>query len=96
MKFKKKNQEENNERKENTMKIKMYSIKDELNGYTTPIPIASDDLAKRYFKEQVYTNPTIKNSKEDFSIWRMGTFDTETGEYKNEVPVLLERAQNYE
>lgn len=92
----KKNQNKNNEREEETMKIKMYSIKDELNGYTTPIPITNDELAKRYFKEQVITNPTIKNSKEDFSIWRMGTFNTETGEYENEVPVLLERATNYE
>lgn len=95
MSFIKKKQEENEGRKE-TMKMKMYSIKDELNGYTTPIPIPGDDIAKRYFKEQVYTNPTIKNTKEDFSIWRMGTFNTETGEYENEEPVLLERAQNYE
>lgn len=92
----KKNKTTENERKEETMIMKMYSIKDELNGYTTPIPIPSDDVAKRYFKEQVMTNPTIKNSKEDFSIWRMGTFNTKTGVYENEVPVLLERAKNYE
>lgn len=92
----KKNKTTENERKEKTMNMKMYSIKDELNGYTTPIPIPNDEVAKRYFKEQVMTNPTIKNSKEDFSIWRMGTFNTETGKYENEVPVLLERAKNYE
>lgn len=74
----------------------MYSIKDELNGHTTPIPIASDELAKRYFKDQVLTNQTIQNSKEDFSIWKMGTFNTETGEYKNNNPQLIERAKNYE
>lgn len=74
----------------------MYSIKDELNGYTTPIPITNDELAKRYFKEQVMTNQTIKNSKEDFSIWKMGGFNTETGEYKNYNQKLIERAKNYE
>lgn len=96
MNFMKKEQEKVKERKEETMKLKMYSIKDELNGYTTPIPIPSDDVARRYFKEQIMTNPTIKNSKEDFSIWRMGTFYPETGHYDDEAPVLLERAKNYE
>lgn len=96
MSFIKKNNTEEKERNEKAMTIKMYSIKDELNGYTTPIPIASEELAKRYFKEQVITNPTIKNSKEDFSLWKLGEFNPKTGEYKNETPELVERAQNYE
>lgn len=96
MNFMKKKQTTNNERNVEKMTINMYSIKDELNGYTTPIPIANDELAKRYFKEQINTNTMIKNSKEDFSIWRMGRYNSETGEYKNEVPQLIERAQNYE
>ena len=78
------------------MKIEMYSIKDELNGYTVPIPILSEDLAKRYFKDQILGNPTMKNSKEDFSIWHMGKFDQETGVYQSENPKLIERGKNYE
>lgn len=79
------------------MIMEMYSIKDELNGYTTPIPMQSEEIAKRYFKDQYLGNPTVKNSPEDFSIWHMGTFDTETGEYtqtKQSIK-LLERAKNY-
>ena len=45
------------------MKLEMYSIKDELNGYTVPIPILSEDLAKRYFKDQILGNPTMKNNR---------------------------------
>lgn len=73
----------------------MYSIKDELNGYTTPIPMLSDNIAKRYFKDQIMGNPTMGNTPEDFSIWKMGTFDTESGTYiqKADDIKLLERGK---
>lgn len=76
----------------------MYAIKDELQGFTTPIPLANDDMAIRYFREQQKNNPTISNEPGDFSIWAMGEFDTETGKFtqkKNE-PELLERGVKHE
>lgn len=79
------------------MILEMYAIKDELNGFTTPIPINTEEIAKRYFKDQMLGNPTMKNSKEDFSLWKMGTFDTESGTYIG-LPngnVLIERGKNY-
>ena len=51
------------------MILEMYAIKDELNGFTTPIPFMKEELAKRYLKDQYETNPTVKNSPDDFSIW---------------------------
>lgn len=79
------------------MMLEMYSIKDELNGYTTPIPIMSKELAKRYFKDQVIGNVTMKNSPKDFSLWKMGTFDTEAGNYINEPNgnQLIVRGESY-
>lgn len=79
------------------MIYKMYSIKDELNGFTPPIPIMTEDLAKRYFRDQYVGNVTIKNSPKDFSIWEMGTFDTESGTMMTlpDGNKLLERAENY-
>lgn len=79
------------------MILEMYAIKDELNGFTTPIPINTEEIAKRYFKDQMIGNPTMNNSKEDFSLWKMGTFDTESGTYIG-LPngnVLIERGKNY-
>lgn len=79
------------------MILEMYAIKDELNGFTTPIPINTEEIAKRYFKDQMLGNPTMTNSKEDFSLWKMGTFDTESGTYIG-LPngnVLIERGKNY-
>lgn len=61
------------------MKLKCYSIKDELNGYTTPIPMTSDDVARRYFHDQLKDNICMKNQPADFSVWYLGEFDTETG-----------------
>lgn len=77
------------------MIMKMYAIKDELNGYTTPIPFMSEELTKRYFKDQYIGNPTINNSPKDFSIWEVGEYDTETGNYNNQEHKLIERAENY-
>ena len=33
------------------MILTMYAIKDELNGFTSPIPFMSEELAKRYLDE---------------------------------------------
>lgn len=77
------------------MILKMYALKDELNGFTSPIPFTNDEMAKRYLKDQFESNPTVKNSPEDFSVWYLGEFDTELGHMiPNEVK-LLERAKNY-
>lgn len=79
------------------MILEMYAMKDELNGFTTPIPFISEDVAKRYLKDQVMGNPTVKNSAEDFSMWKIGTWDGESGTFMS-LPngnELIERAKNY-
>lgn len=72
----------------------LYAIKDELNGYTSPIPFMNEELARRYLKDQYMSNPTVKNTPDDFSIWKLGALETETGHIESEV-TLLERAKNY-
>ena len=70
------------------MMNKMYSIKDELNGFTPSIPFPSDEVAKRYFREIKENNITIKTTPQDFSLWKTGEFDTETGETTNEIKMI--------
>lgn len=79
------------------MELELYMIKDEMNGYTTPIPFNNENIAKRYFKDQMLTNVTMINSPEDFSLWKAGTFNTEKGTIKqtNEDLKLLERGSTY-
>lgn len=77
-------------RRDTIMMQKMYSVKDELNGFTPAIPFPSDEVAKRYFREMKEGNFTIKTTPGDFSIWYLGEFNTETGETSNQI-TLLER-----
>lgn len=77
------------------MTLTMYALKDELNGFTTPIPFMNEELAKRYLKDQYMSNPTVKNTPEDFSLWKVGEFDSETGAYTQTRIDLVERAKNY-
>ena len=78
------------------MILECYSIKDELNGYTVPIPMVSEEVAKRYFHDQLKENICMKNQPEDFSIWYLGQFDTSTGAITSneETKRLLERGIN--
>lgn len=73
------------------MILKMYSIKDELNGFTPAISMPNEETAKRWYNEMKETNTTIKMQLKDFSLWHLGEFDTETGETKNNVR-LVERS----
>lgn len=78
------------------MILTMYALKDELNGFTSPIPFMSEELAKRYLKDQATENPTIRNNPEDFSLWRMGAYDSETGTFQQAHGIeLVERAKSY-
>lgn len=75
------------------MMLECYSIKDELNGYTVPIPMVNDDVAKRYFHDQLKENICMKNQPADFSLWYLGQFNTLTGAMTSneETKRLLER-----
>ena len=78
------------------MILECYSIKDELNGFTVPIPLVSEEVAKRYFHDQLKENICMKNQPADFSLWYLGQFDTATGAMTSneETKRLLERGVN--
>lgn len=74
------------------MTLQMYAIKDEHNGFTPPIPFTKDEIAKRYFNEMLNENITMKYAPKDFSIWQVGEYDSDTGNYKDlEHNRLIER-----
>lgn len=62
------------------MILKMYSIKDRLNGFIPPVPFSMDEVAQRWYKEMLTENTTMKLAPDDFSLWYIGEFNTETGE----------------
>lgn len=77
------------------MIMELYSIKDEYTGFAPPVTFANKQIAKRWFKEMKTENITVKTSPEDFSLYYMGTFDSDNGKMvppENFYPELVERA----
>lgn len=61
------------------MKIGIYCIKDNVAGFLQPTFDLSEPAALRNFSYAV-SQPSQMNFKpEDFSLWSLGDFDTETG-----------------
>lgn len=61
------------------MKYFVYTIKDELNGYTNLALDRNDETAIRGFTNAVINNPDYAKFKGDFSLWCLGEFDTDKG-----------------
>lgn len=72
------------------MKLEFYCVKDELaNEFLLPGLFKDENLAKRSFKTEINTNPLWKDNSSDFSLFRLGTFDNETGEIKSHVEKII-------
>ena len=65
------------------MTMKMYSIKDKINGYTIPIAYPNHESARRHFEIEWKRNPVLMYSPEDFYMAYIGEFDDQTGIYEN-------------
>lgn len=66
------------------MTFGIYSIRDVLTGFMTPVIEQSDAAACRNFRMACDTYPRSGSSMmqwkpEDFSFFKLGTFDSETG-----------------
>lgn len=73
------------------MIIDLYTIKDELSEFAPPIPLQDEENAKRYLRYKLETDEFMKLAPKDFSIWKCGEMNTETGEVKGMMPKLIER-----
>lgn len=72
------------------MTANIYTVKDELtNTFLNPAVIKSDDEAKRLFKYQVNNTPIWKDNPEDYSLYKVGTFDDNTGTIIGTTPEKL-------
>lgn len=88
------NKQEN--KNEDKIQYKMYSMRDKLSGYQPPVPFINDETAIRWFKTQCLENPTIKNQPEDFELYYLGDFDTGNGIFYNcNTLELIAKGENY-
>ena len=73
------------------MKISIYSIHDALNGFGNPTLQNNDASAMRQFAEvfkDIY-------SPQDYSLYKLGEFDTDSGEIETIIPMLVCRATDF-
>lgn len=64
------------------MEHNVYAVKDELQGeFLQPIYTENDTLAIRNFKYQINNIDQWKYNSSDYSLYRLATFNTETGIY---------------
>lgn len=69
----------------------IYSINDALIGFQSPTIMNNDAFAMRSFKESF---DGVKNPQ-DYSLWKIGSFDTDTGELISCVPEIVCRANDF-
>lgn len=65
----------------------LFSVKDELTShFLAPVMMLNEDEAKRQFKSQVNNIQLWKDNPSDFSLYKLGSFDEDSGEilYKPE------------
>lgn len=68
------------------MDIKLYSIRDiKLEKYGQPFVAPNDEIAKRMLQSTIRAGQTtIAEYPEDFQLFKLGEYNEDTGELKNE------------
>lgn len=61
------------------MIYKLYAIRDKKSEFAAPVPIRDHEGAIRFFDHEIKTKEFMGTYADDFEIYCVGTFDTETG-----------------
>lgn len=70
------------------MTYSVYCIRDKYTGFMAPAIDMNDDSAKRNFAFAINNNPGVMNfAPSDYDFYRIGTFDSKTGELRPVVPI---------
>ena len=72
------------------MKLNIYSVKDNLSNFMQPFYLQNDELAKRAFANTINSEEPsqIKTNYADMNLYRIGTFDDDTGEIVGQIEYL--------
>lgn len=72
------------------MKLPVYSIRDVHTGFMSPTVDQNDASAMRNFRHAVMQSASLMNSHpKDYSLYRIGTFETDSGAFESELPELI-------
>nr|QJB20736.1 MAG: nonstructural protein [Microvirus sp.] len=76
------------------MELHCYSLLDQvLNTFSYPFPASSDNEARRNVRlAALDAQTTLHKSPSDFTLYKIGVFDNDTGEFRSlATPLLLDR-----
>lgn len=72
------------------MEYNIYAIRDEKTGFLSPTLDGSDEQAMRNFEHAIQTSTgLLKSHKKDFSLYRIGRYDTDHASLTAEYPIVL-------
>ena len=73
-----------------------YTIFDTaLEAYHQDYTLENDAIALRQFADMANEDTQIAKNPEDYSLWRIGTFETTTAELTPEEPICLAKAHEH-
>lgn len=78
------------------MKTGLYSIRDLKSNFAPPVAISNDQVAKRWFGTRVNEDITMKYEPGDFDLYKVGEYNTETGEITHIAGELLCNGKEFE
>lgn len=71
------------------MVIPIYCIRDVMNGFMNLILDLNDNSARRNFAYSINNNDQMAFSPKDYDLYKMGTFDQESGKIEVIEPLLI-------
>lgn len=70
-------------------KYNIYSIRDRKVAFGTPFPEFNNESAQRGFSYQLHNNSVMGFSPADYSLYRVGTFDSDSGQVEGCLPEFV-------
>ena len=78
------------------MILNKYTIFDSaLEAYHQDYSLENDAIALRQFADMANEETQIAKNPEDYSLWRIGTFETTTGKLTPEEPTCIAKAHEH-
>ena len=78
------------------MILNKYTIFDSaLEAYNQDYSLENDAMALRQFANMANEDTTIAKNPEDYSLWRIGTFETTTAQLTPEEPTCIAKAHEH-
>lgn len=72
------------------MKYNLYLYRDHLkNDFSLPMIEVNDQVMTRNFENLCKTDPSMSFAPGDYDLFKVGTFDTESGLFETKVPEFI-------